>query len=248
MSQEWYYSVNGDRQGPIGSADLKKLAEAGTLKPGDLVWKDGMTDWAQAKSVKGLFGGAAPKAADPPVAEEQPAATEVAEGQPAARERPRDDGDDRPRRRRDYDEDDDRPRRRRDMDDDDDLDRPRLRRRDVADDGDRPARRRRDDDMDDDDRPRRRGGRIPDDVANKKMTVALVAIIAAVLGFGWIGIHKFMLGKNKAGLISLLVSVLTCFIGAIVFNVFALVEGIIYITKSDEEFYETYIVGDKEWF
>ncbi|MEX0716039.1 MAG: hypothetical protein WD066_05605 [Planctomycetaceae bacterium] len=27
-----------------------------------------------------------------------------------------------------------------------------------------------------------------------------------------------------------------------------LVEGIIYLTKSDEEFYQTYIVGKKEWF
>ena len=61
VSQEWYYSIDGDRQGPVGSADLKKLAEAGTLKPGDLVWRDGMTDWAQAKSIKGLFGGGCAK-------------------------------------------------------------------------------------------------------------------------------------------------------------------------------------------
>ena len=27
MSQEWYYSVGGDRQGPVSAAELKKLAE-----------------------------------------------------------------------------------------------------------------------------------------------------------------------------------------------------------------------------
>src|SRR5436190_7368165 len=57
VSQEWYYSVGGDRQGPVTAAELKKLAEAGTLKATDLVWKDGMPDWVQAKSIKGLFGG-----------------------------------------------------------------------------------------------------------------------------------------------------------------------------------------------
>ncbi|MEZ6139674.1 MAG: DUF4339 domain-containing protein [Zavarzinella sp.] len=55
MSQEWYYSVDGDRQGPVGPADLKKLADQGKLRPDDLVWKDGMQDWMPAKSVKGLF-------------------------------------------------------------------------------------------------------------------------------------------------------------------------------------------------
>ena len=27
MSQEWYYSIDGDRQGPVAAAELKKLAE-----------------------------------------------------------------------------------------------------------------------------------------------------------------------------------------------------------------------------
>ena len=78
------------------------------------------------------------------------------------------------------------------------------------------------------------------------MTAGILAIVLSVLGLGWIGVHKFMLGYKSAGLISLLVSLL-CF-PMVIFNIIALVEGIIYLTKSDEEFYETYIVGTKEWF
>ncbi|MEY4085705.1 MAG: hypothetical protein RL074_1492, partial [Bacteroidota bacterium] len=31
-------------------------------------------------------------------------------------------------------------------------------------------------------------------------------------------------------------------------GLFGLIEGIIYLTKSDEEFYQTYQVGQKHWF
>src|SRR6185312_6521040 len=34
---------------------LKQLALSGQLKPTDLVWQDGMSDWVPANSVKGLF-------------------------------------------------------------------------------------------------------------------------------------------------------------------------------------------------
>ncbi len=238
MSQEWYYSVDGDRQGPVGSSDLRKLAEAGTLKPGDLVWKDGMADWAQAKSIKGLFGGA-PKTGEQPIAE-KPKPAEAADERPSARGRPRDeDEDDRPRRRRDEEDEDDRPRRRRDEDDEDD--RPRSRRRDEDDeDEDRPVRRRRDDDEEDvDERPRRKKGRIPEDVGSKKLVAGLLGIL---LG-GW-GIHKFYLGMTMPGILQIVITIVTCGVGAIV----GLIEGIIYLTKSDEDFYQTYIVEQKGWF
>ena len=32
------------------------------------------------------------------------------------------------------------------------------------------------------------------------------------------------------------------------FNVIGVVEGIIYLTKTDEEFYQTYVVEKKAWF
>ena len=75
-------------------------------------------------------------------------------------------------------------------------------------------------------------------------------IVAGILGIvvGGLGIHKFVLGYQKEGLIMLLVSVLSCFTLAGVMHVIGIVEGIIYLTKSDEDFVRTYIQGQKGWF
>jgi TM2 domain-containing membrane protein YozV len=236
VSQEWYYSVDGDRQGPVSGAELKKLAEAGTLKATDLVWKDGMPDWVAAKSIKGLFGTSGVAA---------PASSKSGE-QAKARPAPADE-DDRPAparaRRRDEDEDeDDRPRRRRDEDEDED-DRPvRARGRDEDDDDeDRPVRRRDDDDVDEDedDRPRKKKRRVPEDTANKKMVAGLLGILLGA----W-GIHKFYLGMTTAGIIQIVITVVTCGAGSIV----GLIEGIIYLTKSDEDFHRQYVIEQKQWF
>ncbi|WP_299216598.1 NINE protein [uncultured Dokdonia sp.] len=86
---------------------------------------------------------------------------------------------------------------------------------------------------------------------NKKMLAGLLAIFV-----GWLGVHKFVLGYQKEGIIMLVISiigiVLSC-IGIGIFVVWAmglvgLIEGIMYLTKSDEEFYNTYQVGKKPWF
>ncbi len=75
-------------------------------------------------------------------------------------------------------------------------------------------------------------------------------VIAGVLGIllSSLGIHKFVLGYTKEGLIMLLVSILTCGIGASVMGIIGLIEGIIYLTKSDEEFIEIYQKNHKGWF
>ena len=65
---------------------------------------------------------------------------------------------------------------------------------------------------------------------------------------GTLGIHKFYLGYTKSGIIMLLVSLLTFGVGATVMAVIALIEGILYLTKSDAEFYQTYVQNNKEWF
>jgi TM2 domain-containing membrane protein YozV len=65
---------------------------------------------------------------------------------------------------------------------------------------------------------------------------------------GGLGVHKFVLGYTGAGLIMLLVTVLTCGIGWWVMHVIGLIEGIIYLCKSDEEFARVYVDGRKEWF
>ena len=82
---------------------------------------------------------------------------------------------------------------------------------------------------------------------NKKMIAGILAII-----LGALGIHKFILGYNKEGIIMLAVTIVigffTCGIGASLMGIVGLIEGIIYLTKSDEEFYETYQAKQKPWF
>ncbi|MDF0707791.1 TM2 domain-containing protein [Flagellimonas okinawensis] len=86
---------------------------------------------------------------------------------------------------------------------------------------------------------------------NKKILAGILAIIV-----GSLGIHKFILGYNKEGFILLGVSiaayVLSCVGIGLLFvwipGIVGLIEGIIYLTKSDEEFYNTYQVGKKPWF
>lgn len=74
---------------------------------------------------------------------------------------------------------------------------------------------------------------------NKKLLAGILAIV-----IGSLGIHKFILGYTQAGIIQIVISVVTCGIGGII----GIIEGIIYLTKTDEEFYQTYQVGKKEWF
>jgi TM2 domain-containing membrane protein YozV len=75
-------------------------------------------------------------------------------------------------------------------------------------------------------------------------------VAAGVCGIllGSLGIHKFVLGYTGAGLIMLLVTILTCGLAAGVMHIIGLIEGIIYLTKSDEDFVRTYVDGRKEWF
>jgi TM2 domain-containing membrane protein YozV len=71
-------------------------------------------------------------------------------------------------------------------------------------------------------------------------------LTAALLGIflGGLGIHKFYLGYNNAGIIQIVITIFTCGIGSVI----GLIEGIIYLTKSDAEFQATYVQQKKEWF
>ena len=46
----------------------------------------------------------------------------------------------------------------------------------------------------------------------------------------------------------LLVTILTCGFGGAIIGIIGLVEGVIYLTKTDEDFYQTYQVNKKPWF
>ena len=86
-------------------------------------------------------------------------------------------------------------------------------------------------------------GQVPQDVNGTKLAAGICGIVC-----GSLGIHKFILGMTGPGLIMLLVTVLTCGVGGIVMHAISIAEGIIYLTKSDAEFYETYVIRKKEWF
>ncbi|UGU14217.1 TM2 domain-containing protein [Sinomicrobium kalidii] len=83
-------------------------------------------------------------------------------------------------------------------------------------------------------------------------------ILAGILGilFGSLGVHKFILGYNKEGAILLGATIIgyatSCLgIGFILITIpwiIGVIEGIIYLTKSDEEFFNTYQAGKKPWF
>jgi TM2 domain-containing membrane protein YozV len=79
--------------------------------------------------------------------------------------------------------------------------------------------------------------------ADKKIAAGICGIL-----LGALGIHKFILGYTKEGIIMLLVTVLTLGIAGFIMGIIGLVEGIIYLTKSDEDFVATYITGKKGWF
>ena len=69
-------------------------------------------------------------------------------------------------------------------------------------------------------------------------------VTAGILGIlvGGIGIHKFYLGRTGLGILYLLL--FWTFIPAII----GFIEGIIYLTKSDEEFERIYVQERKAWF
>ena len=79
--------------------------------------------------------------------------------------------------------------------------------------------------------------------ADKKIAAGICGIL-----LGALGIHKFILGYTMQGIIMLLVTVLTFGFGGFIMGIIGLIEGIIYLTKSDADFVATYVIGKKGWF
>ncbi len=94
-------------------------------------------------------------------------------------------------------------------------------------------------------------GQIPG--ADKKIVAGICGIL-----LGGFGVHKFVLGYQQEGIYMLVgqlaawvLAIVTCgilFFLPLVVSVIGLVEGIIYLTKSDQEFVDTYINNKKPWF
>ena len=81
-----------------------------------------------------------------------------------------------------------------------------------------------------------------EEMENQENKKVLAGVLALLLGY--LGIHKFILGYTKEGIIQIVITLVSCGLAGII----PFVEGIIYLTKSDEEFYNTYQVGRKGWF
>jgi TM2 domain-containing membrane protein YozV len=79
--------------------------------------------------------------------------------------------------------------------------------------------------------------------ASNKIPAGVCGII-----LGGLGVHKFILGYTGTGIIMLLLSVLSCGTLYAVMHIIGLIEGIIYLTKTDDEFVRTYMDNRKEWF
>tara|TARA_B100000424_G_C22693802_1_gene378958 strand:- start:149 stop:574 length:426 start_codon:yes stop_codon:yes gene_type:complete len=86
-----------------------------------------------------------------------------------------------------------------------------------------------------------------DAIKSKKTTAGLLGIF-----FGFLGVHKFILGYQKEGFILLGISVIggiiTCGAAIIVTDIIGIIEGIIILTKSPEEFKRLYLDKKTDWF
>ena len=76
-------------------------------------------------------------------------------------------------------------------------------------------------------------------VESKRIAAGILALM-----LGGFGVHKFYLGYTKAGILQIVISIFTCGAGGVI----AVAEGIVYLTKSDQEFVHTYQTNKKAWF
>ena len=78
-----------------------------------------------------------------------------------------------------------------------------------------------------------------------RITAGILALLV-----GGFGVHKFYLGYNNQGIILLLMSTIGMILEFPLFasSIIALSEAIIYLTSSDQKFYDTYEANQKLWF
>lgn len=91
-------------------------------------------------------------------------------------------------------------------------------------------------------------------MANLRHSYTTKQLLAGYAGiiFGGLGIHKFILGYPTEGFIMLTIAVvggsLSYGLFFIVIQLVGLIEGMIYLNKSQEEFITTYFINRQGWF
>jgi len=90
-------------------------------------------------------------------------------------------------------------------------------------------------------------------VENKEIITNKSGLAAGLLALflGGLGIHKFYLGCQGAGLTMLIIWFVGLFIAglpSLIIVIISFIEGIIYLTKSDFEFKNIYVENKKCWF
>lgn len=75
--------------------------------------------------------------------------------------------------------------------------------------------------------------------SEKKLAAGILGILV-----GAFGANKFYLGYINEGIIQIVLNICTCGIATVI----PFIEGIIYLTMSDEQFDRTYVQNKKGWF
>ena len=81
------------------------------------------------------------------------------------------------------------------------------------------------------------------DGSSKRVACGVFAIL-----LGALGVHEFYMGHTASALIRLLVSVLSLGTLSFIPGIIGVIEGVLYLTKTDAEFDRIYIEGGKQWF
>ena len=62
-----------------------------------------------------------------------------------------------------------------------------------------------------------------------------IAGLLAIL-MGWCGLHYFYIGKTNAGILFLLIAILSCGVLATITTIVAIIQGVLFFTSTQEEF------------
>ena len=97
---------------------------------------------------------------------------------------------------------------------------------------------------------------VPSDFGFSGVTKTKVAAGVLAILLGSFGVHKFYLGYTKQGIMMLAGTIVGLILAIVIIGIFlviavgviGLVEGILYLIQSDEDFERIYVQGRKPWF